>query len=65
MAPSVSTTTPVIDREETTVCSESVLRSRDYLVLLQHHCSFVKKKTLLCTSFGMLSVYQAFSWLAP
>ena len=27
------------------VCSESVLRSRDYLVLLlQHYCSFVKRK---------------------
>ena len=25
-------------------CSESVLRSRDYLVLLQHHGSFVKKR---------------------
>ena len=30
--------------EEAMVCSESVLRSRDDLVLLQHYCSFVKKQ---------------------
>ena len=29
------------------VCSESVLRSRGYLVLLQNCCSFVKKKNTL------------------
>ena len=26
------------------VCSKTILRPRDYLVLLQHYCSFVKKK---------------------
>ena len=29
------------------VCSESVLGSRDYLVLLQNCCSFVKRKTIM------------------
>ena len=42
VAPSVSTSTPAID--EAMIYSESVLRSREYLVLLQHCCSFVKKK---------------------
>ena len=36
------------------LCSESVLRLRDYLVLLQHCGSFVKKSIISVGSFWLL-----------
>ena len=33
------------------LCSESALRSRDYLALLHHYCSFVRKKRLHAHEF--------------